>query len=139
MRKFISLLDSKGIKYTLAGGKLVVPGYLNLSGCTALTALPKDLKVGWYLYLSGCTALTALPKDLKVGGPLDLIGERFPDSQRGTQAFNEAAASYRKDPEAATTAVLTYKEDHWRSALARAILGGGIKTSEVTQPCLLPT
>src|SRR6056297_2693841 len=53
---------------------LKVGGYLNLYGCTALTALPEGLKVGGYLNLYTCISLTALPEGLKVGGWLDLRG-----------------------------------------------------------------
>ncbi len=38
---------------------------LDLSGCTALTVLPRGLKVG-SLNLAGCTALESLPEDLDV-------------------------------------------------------------------------
>ena len=123
---------------------LIVCGDLDLPRCTGITALPEDLIVGRSLYLNGCTGLITLPAGLKVGsnlhldgcsgllalpglaavGSLHLSGEEFYSYQRGAEEFNEAAASYRRDPEAATTAVLTYGEDHWRSALARAILGG---------------
>ena len=43
---------------------------VDLTGCTALTALPKGLKVGYHLCLSDCTRLTSLPEGLSVG--LDL-------------------------------------------------------------------
>jgi len=36
---------------------LIVGGWLDLSGCTALTALPPGLIVGGWLDLSGCTGL----------------------------------------------------------------------------------
>ncbi|MDA8116974.1 MAG: hypothetical protein M0000_06365 [Actinomycetota bacterium] len=36
---------------------LTVGGWLDLSGCTALTALPDGLEVGGSLNLSGCTGL----------------------------------------------------------------------------------
>ena len=51
-----------------------VEGYLNLKGCTDLTALPEHLSVGGSLNLRGCTGLTALPEHLSVGGDLDLSG-----------------------------------------------------------------
>ena len=47
---------------------LSVGGYLDLSGCTGLTALPEGLSVGGSLYLRGCTGLTALSEVLSVGG-----------------------------------------------------------------------
>jgi hypothetical protein len=53
---------------------LTVHGWLNLGGCTGLTALPDGLTVGGWLHLGGCTGLTALPDGLTVGGPLDLHG-----------------------------------------------------------------
>ena len=49
-----------------------VEGYLDLRGCTGLSALPEHLSVGDYLYLSGFTGLTALPEPLSVGGNLYL-------------------------------------------------------------------
>ena len=51
-----------------------VEGYLNLSGCTGLTALPEHLSVGGDLDFSGCTGLTALPEHLSVEGCLYLDG-----------------------------------------------------------------
>ena len=53
---------------------LSVGGDLYLGGCTGLTSLPEGLSVGGCLYLSGCTGLTALPEGLSVGGGLDLSG-----------------------------------------------------------------
>ena len=47
-------------------------GWLDLTGCTGLTALPDGLTVGGSLDLFGCTGLTALPDGLTVGGSLDL-------------------------------------------------------------------
>jgi hypothetical protein len=41
-----------------------VGGWLYLTGCTGLTALPDGLTVGGSLYLAGCTGLTALPEGL---------------------------------------------------------------------------
>ena len=49
-------------------------GYLDLEGCTGLTALPEHLSVGGYLDLRDCTGLTALPENLSVTGNLDLRG-----------------------------------------------------------------
>ncbi len=46
--------------------------YLDLEGCTGLTALPENLSVGRYLDLRGCTGLTALPENLSVRGSLRL-------------------------------------------------------------------
>ena len=51
-----------------------VEGYLDLRGCTGLTALPEHLSVGGSLGLEGCTGLTALPEHLSVGGGLILSG-----------------------------------------------------------------
>ena len=51
-----------------------VEGYLYLSDCTGLTALPENLSVGGDLYLDGCTGLTALPENLSVVGYLSLDG-----------------------------------------------------------------
>ena len=51
-----------------------VEGYLNLKGCTGLTALPEHLSVGGSLNLRGCTGLTALPEHLSVRGCLHLEG-----------------------------------------------------------------
>ena len=48
--------------------------WLDLGGCTGLTALPDGLTVGGRLDLSGCTGLTALPAGLTVGGWLGLSG-----------------------------------------------------------------
>jgi len=48
--------------------------YLNLKGCTSLTALPEGLYVDFSLNLDGCTALTALTEGLSVGFNLDLKG-----------------------------------------------------------------
>ena len=53
---------------------LSVRGGLNLKGCTGLTALPEPLSVGGYLDLEGCTGLTALPEPLSIGGGLNLSG-----------------------------------------------------------------
>ena len=49
-------------------------GWLDLSGCTGLTALPEGLTVGGELNLSWCTGLTSLPEGLTVGGWLNLNG-----------------------------------------------------------------
>ena len=49
-------------------------GYLDLEGCTSITALPEGLTVGGYLDLRGCTSITALPEGITVGGYLDLEG-----------------------------------------------------------------
>ena len=49
-------------------------GYLDLSGCTGIQALPDNLTVGGYLDLSGCTGIQALPDNLTVGGSLYLSG-----------------------------------------------------------------
>ena len=57
-----------------AASGLTVRGALDLTGCTALTALPDGLSVGGWLDLTGCTGLTALPDGLSVGGWLDLTG-----------------------------------------------------------------
>ena len=51
-----------------------VEGYLYLSDCTGMTALPENLSVGGYLYLGGCTGLTTLPENLSVKGDLYLDG-----------------------------------------------------------------
>lgn len=53
---------------------LRVKGDLDLTGCTALTALPEGLRVEGDLNLRGCTALTALPGGLQVYYWLDLAG-----------------------------------------------------------------
>ena len=53
---------------------LTVGGWLDLTGCTGLTELPDNLTVGGWLDLTGCTGLTALPDNLTVGGWLDLTG-----------------------------------------------------------------
>ena len=57
-----------------AASGLTVRGALDLTGCTALTALPDGLSVGGWLDLTGCTGLTALPDGLSVGGSLNLSG-----------------------------------------------------------------
>ena len=46
--------------------------YLDLRGCTGLTALPENLSVTGDLRLSDCTGLTALPENLSVTGDLEL-------------------------------------------------------------------
>ena len=51
-----------------------VEGYLYLSDCTGLTALPENLSVKGDLYLDRCTGLTALPENLSVVGFLSLDG-----------------------------------------------------------------
>jgi hypothetical protein len=53
---------------------LRVEGDLDLTGCTALTALPEGMRVEGDLDLRGCTALTALPGGLQVYYWLDLAG-----------------------------------------------------------------
>jgi hypothetical protein len=66
---------------------LVVGGWLDLHGCTALQSLPNGLFVGGWLYLRGCTALQSLPDGLVVGGWLDLQGctalQSLPDGLKG--------------------------------------------------------
>ena len=53
-------------------GKPTIKGNFDLSGCTGLTSLPKDLSVSGNLNLSGCTGLTSLPENLNVDGDLNL-------------------------------------------------------------------
>jgi hypothetical protein len=53
---------------------LVVEGYLNLVGCTALTHLPEGLVIKGHLDLWRCSSLTYLPEKLVVNGWLDLVG-----------------------------------------------------------------
>ena len=64
------LLKNK-IEHASIGDALTVGGYLDLEGCTGITALPDNLTVGGYLDLRG-TGITALPDNLTVGGYLDL-------------------------------------------------------------------
>ena len=40
-------------------------GWLDLNGCTGLTALPDNLMVGGLLNLSGCTGLRSEARNLK--------------------------------------------------------------------------
>ena len=54
----------------------MVHANLNLTDCTALTALPDGLAVGGDLYLGGCTALKWLPADM------DAKGGIYPESFR---------------------------------------------------------
>ncbi len=56
-------------------------GYLDLEGCTQITALPEGLTVGGSLYLRG-TQITALPEGLTVGGSLDLRGTQITETER---------------------------------------------------------
>ena len=49
---------------------LTVGGWLDMGGCTGITALPDGLTVGGSLYLGGCTGITALPDGLTVGGKI---------------------------------------------------------------------
>ena len=62
-------LDLEGCtELTALPDNLTVAGSLDLSGCTGLTALPDNLTVADWLDLSGCTGLTALPDNLTVAG-----------------------------------------------------------------------
>jgi hypothetical protein len=59
-------------RHGITPDRLTVGGWLDLSGCTGLTALPDRLTVGGWLYMIGCTGLTALPDNLTVSGELNL-------------------------------------------------------------------
>ncbi|KFB92490.1 hypothetical protein GTGU_04762 [Trabulsiella guamensis ATCC 49490] len=73
INEFISILDHKHIKYTVAdNGSITVPSTLYLRG-TGITALPDNLTVGGSLDLEG-TRITNLPDNLTVGGSLYLRG-----------------------------------------------------------------
>ncbi len=47
-------------------------GVLDLTGCSALVALPRGLVVGKELILTGCSALSTLPDDMILEGSLEL-------------------------------------------------------------------
>lgn len=49
-----------------------VNGDLDLTECTGLTILPKQLTIRGNLYLSGCSSLISLPHNLRVEGNLYL-------------------------------------------------------------------
>ena len=69
---YLYLSDCTGL--TALPENLSVGGDLSLDGCTGLTALPENLSVVGYLSLDGCTGLTALPENLSVVGRLSLRG-----------------------------------------------------------------
>ena len=68
----VNLSGCTGLKELLKD--LNVKGGLFLSDCTGLKELPTDLKVNGYLFLRGCTGLEELPSGLKVDGYLNLYG-----------------------------------------------------------------
>ena len=60
MKEFVKLLEKIGIAHELHDGRVVVTGYADFSGCTALTAIGNGVTFGGWADFDGCTALTTI-------------------------------------------------------------------------------
>jgi hypothetical protein len=106
-------------RHGITPDNLSLGGWLDLRGCTGLTALPDNLSLGGPLDLSGCTGLTALPDNLSVGGGLYLRGcgaaRHLLTDDRGYQLWH--AANARREWFSAGCRTFTRAEAlaHWGS------------------------
>ncbi|MWN91151.1 hypothetical protein GQ597_10595 [Gilliamella sp. Pra-s65] len=70
MKKFLELLNKKGIKYLIQDNKITVDGNLNLRN-RGIKALPENLSINGDLILTH-TKIEALPKNFSISGSLNL-------------------------------------------------------------------